>query len=58
MQKELDGELGTLVLKHERRVNETLDAKSRELLLTAIQRYHRLTQPIQPPAASIFLTTI
>ncbi len=39
MQRELDGELGTLVLKHERRVHETLDAKSRELLLTAIQRY-------------------
>jgi len=39
MQRELDGELGALVLRHERRVNETLDAKSREMLLTAIQRY-------------------
>jgi len=39
MQRELDGELGTLVLRHERRVSETLDAKSREMLLTAIQRY-------------------
>jgi len=39
MQRELDGELGALVLRHERRVSETLDAKSREMLLTAIQRY-------------------
>jgi len=39
MQRELDGELGALVLRHERRVAETLDAKSREMLLTAIQRY-------------------
>ena len=39
MQRELDGELGSLVLRHERRVAETLDAKSREMLLTAIQRY-------------------
>jgi ribonucrease Y len=39
MQRELDGELGGLVLRHERRVAETIDAKSREMLLTAIQRY-------------------
>jgi len=39
MQRELDGEIGGLVLRHERRVAETLDARSREILLTAIQRY-------------------
>lgn len=39
MQRELEGELGALVLRHERRVMETIDAKSREMLLTAIQRY-------------------
>ncbi len=39
MQRELDGELGALILRHERRIAETVDAKSREMLLTAIQRY-------------------
>jgi len=39
MERELEGELGTLILRNERRVNDTLDAKSREMLLTAIQRY-------------------
>ncbi|MGV3484506.1 MAG: ribonuclease Y [Planctomycetaceae bacterium] len=39
MQRELEGELGALVLRHERRVAETLDARSREMLLVAIQRY-------------------
>ncbi len=39
MQRELEGEMGALVLRHERRMAETIDAKSREMLLTAIQRY-------------------
>lgn len=39
MERELQAEIGTMVLRHERRLSETLDAKSREMLLTAIQRY-------------------
>jgi ribonuclease Y len=39
MERELQGEIGTMLLRHERRLSETIDAKSREMLLTAIQRY-------------------
>jgi ribonucrease Y len=39
MGRELEGEIGTMLLRHERRLGETIDAKSREMLLTAIQRY-------------------
>ena len=37
--KELSGEIGSRVLKHERALSEICDQKSREMLLTAIQRY-------------------
>jgi ribonucrease Y len=39
MTKELESEIGTMVLRHQRRLAETVDAKGREMLLTAIQRY-------------------
>jgi len=39
MERELQGEIGTMLMRHERRLSETIDAKSREMLLTAIQRY-------------------
>lgn len=39
MARELDSEVGTMVLRHQKRLAETVDAKSREMLLTAIQRY-------------------
>ncbi len=39
LQQELEQEVGTLVLRHERRVTEIADTKAREILLTAIQRY-------------------
>jgi len=39
MERELQGEIGTMLIRHERRLSETVDARSREMLLTAIQRY-------------------
>jgi len=39
MARELESEVGTMVLRHQKRLAETVDAKSREMLLTAIQRY-------------------
>ena len=39
MRRELDAEIGVMLLRHERRLAEQVDAKSREMLLTAIQRY-------------------
>lgn len=39
MRHELEGEVGSLLLRHERRLSEQLDVKSREMLLTAMQRY-------------------
>ena len=39
LQNELDGEIGSAILHHQRRLSETLDAKAREMLLTAMQRY-------------------
>ncbi len=39
LEKELEQEIGTAVLRHQRRLTEVVDAKSREMLLTAIQRY-------------------
>lgn len=37
--QELSQEIGSMVLKHERALSEICDQKSREMLLTAIQRY-------------------
>lgn len=39
VEKELSQEIGSMVLKHERALTEICDQKSREILLTAIQRY-------------------
>ncbi|QDV12213.1 Ribonuclease Y [Rosistilla oblonga] len=39
LQMELDQEIGTAILHHERHLSESLDAKAREMLLTAMQRY-------------------
>jgi len=39
LETELEGEIGTAILRHQRRLGETVEAKSREMLLTAIQRY-------------------
>ncbi|MEX0824830.1 MAG: ribonuclease Y [Pirellulaceae bacterium] len=39
LESELEQEIGTAVLRHQRRVTERADAKAREILLTAIQRY-------------------
>jgi ribonuclease Y len=37
--QELTQEIGSMVLKHEKKMNEICDEKGREILLTAIQRY-------------------
>ncbi|HTN77903.1 MAG TPA: ribonuclease Y [Pirellulaceae bacterium] len=39
LETELAGETGSLVLRHEKRVAEICEGKSREMLLTAMQRY-------------------
>ena len=39
LDQELSAETGSVILKHERRLAETCDAKSRDMLLTAIQRF-------------------
>ncbi|MCH2123457.1 MAG: ribonuclease Y [Pirellulaceae bacterium] len=39
LDRELTNETGALILKHERRIAETCDEKSRDMLLTALQRY-------------------
>lgn len=39
LEEELAGETGSLVLRHEKRMAEICEAKSREMLLTALQRY-------------------
>ncbi len=39
LETELEGEIGGLILRHQRRVTETAESKGREILLTAIQRY-------------------
>ena len=39
LENELQHEAGSLILKHERRMAEVCDTKSREMLLTSIQRY-------------------
>lgn len=39
VEKELTDEVGTMILRHEKRVAETCEQKSREMVLTAMQRY-------------------
>jgi ribonuclease Y len=39
LEQELEHEAGAIILKHQKRVQETSEAKSREILVTAIQRY-------------------
>ena len=39
LQQELEQEIGTLVVRHERRIHDIAETKSREILLTAMQRY-------------------
>lgn len=39
LERELEGEIGTKILKHERRLNEMAEQKSQEIILTAMQRY-------------------
>ena len=39
LQRDLDGEVSRLILKHERRVNEQVEQKSRDIILTAMQRF-------------------
>ncbi len=39
VEDELQKEIGSMVLRHERRVQEVCDQKSREMLLTAMQRF-------------------
>ncbi|MEQ1826298.1 MAG: ribonuclease Y [Pirellula sp.] len=39
MEKELQGELGTVILKHEKRISETVQQKTQDILLVAMQRY-------------------
>ncbi|HEV3137192.1 MAG TPA: Rnase Y domain-containing protein, partial [Pirellulales bacterium] len=39
LERELQHEAGSLIMKHERKMAEIVDAKSRDILLTCIQRY-------------------
>jgi ribonucrease Y len=39
LEKELQGELGTVILKHEKRVAEMTQQKTQDILLVAMQRY-------------------
>ena len=39
LESELDQEIGTAILRHQRRLTESVEAKAREMLLTAMQRY-------------------
>ena len=39
LEDELASEAGTMILKHEKRVKETCEEKSREIVLTAMQRF-------------------
>ncbi len=39
VEQELSSEIGTMILKHERKVNEQCEQKTRDILLVAIQRY-------------------
>ncbi len=39
LEQELQSEVGSVILKHERRIAETADEKAKDILLTAMQRY-------------------
>ncbi len=39
LENELQGEVGNIIIKHEKRISETVDQKARDILLTAMQRY-------------------
>ena len=39
VEQELSGDIGAIILRHEKRVKEQCDQKTRDILLTAIQRY-------------------
>ncbi|WP_425619493.1 ribonuclease Y [Anatilimnocola sp. NA78] len=39
LEQELQQEMGSIILRHERRVQQEVEQKSRDILLTAIQRY-------------------
>ena len=39
LDRELEQETGSIILKHEKKISEIADQKSREMLLTAMQRY-------------------
>jgi ribonuclease Y len=39
LEKELQGELGTVILRHEKKVAEVAQQKAQDILLTAMQRY-------------------
>lgn len=39
LEKELQGELGTVILRHEKKVTEIAQQKAQDILLTAMQRY-------------------
>lgn len=39
LENDLQGEMGAVILKHQRRVTEVAEQKSQEILLTAMQRY-------------------
>lgn len=39
LEQDLQGEVGSVIIKHEKRIAETVDQKARDVLLTAMQRY-------------------
>ena len=39
VERELEGDIGAMVIRHERRLAETVEQKSRDMLMTAMQRY-------------------
>jgi ribonuclease Y len=39
VEQELSGDIGAMILRHEKKVNEMCEQKTRDILLTAIQRY-------------------
>lgn len=39
LEQDLQQDMGAMIIKHQRRLNEVLDQKTREILLTALQRY-------------------
>jgi len=39
MEKELQGEIGSVILKHEKKISEVAQQKAQDILLTAMQRY-------------------